>query len=180
MKTKKRHKFSHRLASFFRFTSRILLLIGSILAAGAVALTVFYISRLLNAPESANDLGVFPDLTFPPVNSPESTPVSPNIVAEIIIATLMVIGVIVGLILTIRQANGFARHTIVKLSKLIGGNIFATEIALSGLIWGLAFVAGSLVFPNKMLAFLISPLFILTELGFIWAWSLYGRPKYSI
>ena len=98
--------------------------------------------------------------------------------SSVIWSLLIVLLATLGLAFIFGRLNAFVRRTIYKVAKFIRADIFATELASTGLVWILASLI--LLFTLPVGAILTGAFLVLNLLCFILARVFYGRKKYTL
>lgn len=159
------------LPRMFRLVGRVLLSAGVVLGVGVGALLAY---EVLN-PGSIGGK----DIVIVVSEGASGSPVGSSIkTSNVIWAGIILVVVSAGLVLTIRQLNGFVRKSIVKIAGWLNWSILSAEIVLSLVAWALSAILMYFWIPAGTI---MSAVFLVaTVLCFVLAWLLYKRPKYKL
>lgn len=156
------------IARFLRAFGRILLAVAGVLAIGFAILLI----PQSEAPITPTEPIESTSQTSPVVQDHSNYPVLG--IFGFIVAGL----IIFGLYKSLRHYNNALRSGIRKLADRIKCSIYATELTLTTVIWGVAVVLSFLVSPYIATVMLFA--MITNLLCFIFAWLCYGQPTYSL
>ncbi len=176
----KKPQKKHLFARTCRVIGRFLLATGAVLC---VASAVLALSPLLipqHSEASPQGPGVSPTEILP-----EPTPEIPATVTQstpaihfLIPAIIVIVIVIFVLALAFRHYNDSIRKFIARSAKAFRLQIHVTELLLATIIWCIANLI--IIFNAPVFAILTLPALIFNDLFFIFAWTSYGCPVYSI
>jgi hypothetical protein len=168
---KRRKKSNNYPPRFFRFTARLLLAGGTILATGSIAMSIMLLSGSFNQ-----------DTVITPVApSTGISNVTPEIRTTYIVwATIILLACVLGAIVVVNRLNAFIRNTIVRIAKYMHANILTVEITLSTVSWAFTSLLFLLFVPVHVALAFTATFLIITNAFFLIAWALYGRKKYKI
>jgi hypothetical protein len=86
--------------------------------------------------------------------------------------------IVIALLLVFRSYNATIRNIIARIAKKTNVNIHSTELILATLIWTIVNLV--FIFNAPVFAILSFAAMIINNLFFIFAWTSYGCPVYSI
>jgi hypothetical protein len=175
----KRPQKQHLFARTCRVIGRFLLAVGAVLC---VASAIMALSPVL-IPQSATPVAShsksIPSAIIPdslPTKEPSTINASSN--QYIIPAICVVVIVLFILALAFRHYNDTIRTYIARSAKIFRTEIHVAELILATLIWTVANLI--IVFNTPVFVILTLPALIINDLFFIFAWTSYGCPAYSI
>ena len=172
---KKRQK-KHLFARTCRVLGRFLLALGAILC---IASVIFAVAPVLDQPKS--DESSITDNTpvvIPPTN-PAPTDQTPSKAYVYILPSIVVVTLALFLLgVSFRHYNRTIRNTIARVAKSMKLSISSTELVLATLIWAIVNIV--MIFVAPLFAILTFAALIINDLLFIFAWTSYGCPVYTI
>ena len=174
----KKAQKKHLFARTCRVLGRFLLTIGTILC---VAHIVFAFAPFLFPSSNGETTIINVDtsrLVAEDAASATITTQSPIINSYTIPSIIILIVVTIVLVLVFRQYNNTIRKFIARTAKHANLDIHATELALSTIVWTIANLI--IVFNAPIFSILTFAAMLFNLLFFIFAWTSYGCPIYSI
>ena len=176
----KKPQKKHLFARTCRVIGRFLLATGAVLC---VASAVLALSPLLipqHSEASPQGPGVSPTeiLPEPTPEIPATATQSAPAIHFLIPAIIVIVIVIFVLALAFRHYNDSIRKFIARSAKAFRLQIHVTELLLATIIWCIANLI--IIFNAPVFAILTLPALIFNDLFFIFAWTSYGCPVYSI
>ena len=173
---KSQKKQKNLFARICRVLGRFLLATGAVLC---VASIIFAASPLLfpNQPENPTPAEIG-KITPTPGTAESSVAANPNM-AALILPTLIIVGIIIlALFVSFRHYNNSIRNAIARIAKSSRLSIHTTELILATIVW--AIVNLIIAFNAPVFAILTFTALIFNDLFFIFAWTAYGCPVYTI
>ncbi len=172
---KKRQK-KHLFARTCRVLGRFLLALGAVLC---VASAIFAFAPLVNPPktEEADVVEETPANPYPV--KLVKNPTTQNHSVAFILPSIIAVSIALFLLgISFRHYNRTIRNVIARIAKFSHLSISTTELTLSTLIWA---IVNIIIFTTTPLfAILTFTAMIMNNLLFIFAWTAYGCPVYTI
>ena len=175
----KKHQKKHLFARTCRVLGRFLLALGAVLCVASIVLAL----APLLFPSQAGEVDTIshypPSFIAMPTNPSAPAPASDhNSAAYILPAIISVVIILATMIIAFCHYNSSIRTAIARFAKTTKLNIHTSELLLSTFIW--AIVNLILIFNAPVFALLSFAALVLNNLFFIFAWTAYGCPSYSI
>ncbi len=172
---KKRQK-KHLFARTCRVLGRFLLALGAVLC---VASALLAIAPAIDSPKPDTPVAVEEVPSGSRHVKPAPAQEAPHEPLAYILPAVIVVSIaLFALGVSFRHYNHTIRNAIARIAKCININISTTELILSTLIWTIVNLI--LFFAAPVFAILSFTALILNNLFFIFAWTAYGCPVYTI
>jgi hypothetical protein len=178
MKKQRKSQKKHLFARTCRVIGRFLLATGAVLcvASGVLALSPLLTPQHpVSSPKSYQhfiDIPQGPNATATPAATSTSSD-------SFLIPSLIVVAIVIFILaLAFRYYNDSIRKFIARSAKVFRTEILVAELILSTVIW---IIANLIIIANcPIFAILTLPALIFNDLFFIFAWTSYGCPTYSL
>ena len=175
----KKHQKKHLFARTCRVLGRFLLALGAVLCVASIVLALAPLLFPSQAGEADTISHYSPSFIAMPANPSTPAPASDrNPAVYILPAIISIVIILTAMIIAFYHYNSSIRNAIARFAKITKLNIHISELLLSTFIW--AIVNLILIFNAPVFALLSFTALVLNNLFFIFAWTAYGCPSYSI
>ena len=172
----KKPQKKHLFARTCRVLGRFLLTLGAVLC---VASAILAIAPLINPPKTETPTIVEETpITTHPIQPAPTEETHQNSLPYVLPAVIVVTIAIFLLGISFRQYNHTIRKAIARIAKSVNLSISTTELILTTFTW--AIVNLIFFFTAPIFAVLTFTAMIINNLLFIFAWTSYGCPVYTI
>ena len=167
----------HLFARICRVSGRFLLCVGVVFLTGSLLLALSpALFGIKDMSKAQSNLSI--SSLFAPSNCSAAANAGSNGLALSMLAVALSVGLILVFSLVLRYYNGSIRSAIAKIAKAFRLSIHVTELLCSTFIWTLVTLIA--IFYTPVFSLFGFAALVLNNLLFIFAWTSYGCPRYTL